>query len=301
MQLQPTATTDGLGHPATLSLENQHITLEVFTEGQRPATTTNGRAPTPPLPVGEAMKDLAMASISEPRFGDVRISTMTAPESMIVEDETEMPGLCGSSHAGSMPSFVSPTGHLAQPGLSSSQSNPTFLPSFISPTGHLAQPEKKPIFQNLPFVSQQLSLDSFRSLNIDPNPIVKPRILPPFYEKSTSFSSDRPADEIFRAVGTALAPFQATAKPHKGKYKCQATIQGQCIAFQVHLFEKLDGGHLVEFQRRRGCPCAFWHLFHECMESLAQDLASAAAFVRDCPSKVLRKRASIRGDGDKNM
>jgi len=182
-------------------------------------------------------------------------------------------------------------GGLAMPGLASSQSNPVTLPSFVIPTGHMVAPVKKPVFRNVPF-ARQLPEEGFRALSITPK--VKPRLLPPFYEKNMSFSCDRPAEEIYDAIAAALRDHTVESKPDKGKYKGHAEIMGQCISFQIHLFLKPDGGHLVEFQRRRGDSCAFWHFFRETMEALGKDLADAASFVKGLPEKShVQKRPSL--------
>eukprot|EP00470_Lotharella_oceanica_P012319 CAMPEP_0170189140 /NCGR_PEP_ID=MMETSP0040_2-20121228/46076_1 /TAXON_ID=641309 /ORGANISM="Lotharella oceanica, Strain CCMP622" /LENGTH=328 /DNA_ID=CAMNT_0010436621 /DNA_START=114 /DNA_END=1100 /DNA_ORIENTATION=- len=178
------------------------------------------------------------------------------------------------------------------PGLTPSRSLPESLPSFMSHTGHIAQPASKPVFRNLSFVNQEIDPQAFSALSIEPS--VQPKPLPPFYETNTSFSCHRPADHIFRSIGSALAPYSVTAKPEKGKYKGNAVVLGQCIAFQVHLFKKPEpeGGHLIEFQRRRGCSCAFYHFFHSTMSQLSNELADAAAFLKDSPftERVSKKR-----------
>mmetsp|Transcript_13998 Transcript_13998/g.34173 ORF Transcript_13998/g.34173 Transcript_13998/m.34173 type:complete len:373 (-) Transcript_13998:238-1356(-) len=181
-------------------------------------------------------------------------------------------------------------GSLNMPGLGrTSQSHP--FPSFISPTGHMAPPQKQPVYRNLPFVSQ--GVPTMRSIQTEEAFPVKPRVLPPFYERNTSFSSMRPAHEIFRAVGKALSPHKTEANPDKGKYKGTAWVIGQLVTFQVHLFSVPDGGHLVEFQRRRGDSCAFWHFFKNTMEELGDELADAAAFLKSFPKCTMRKSAAL--------
>lgn len=164
------------------------------------------------------------------------------------------------------------------------------LPSFLSPTGHFALGRKLPVFRDLKLPSEDvIPTNSFRSLDLEP--VVKPRALPPVCEKNTSFSCSRSASEIFRALGTALAPYAPVAKPEKGKYKGVAQVMGQFVAFQVHIFQKPAGGeHLVEFQRRRGDSVAFWHLFRNTMETLSSDLADAAAFLKSLPNPGLAKK-----------
>jgi len=178
------------------------------------------------------------------------------------------------------------------PGLTPSHSLPESLPSFMSHTGHIAQPASKPVFRNLAFVNQEIDPQAFGAISLEPD--VQPKPLPPFYETNTSFSCYRPANHIFRCLGSALAPYSVTAKPEKGKYKGNAVVLGQCVAFQVHVFKKPEpeGGHLIEFQRRRGCSCAFYHFFHSTMSQLANELADAASFLEDSPfaERVSKKR-----------
>mmetsp|Transcript_9624 Transcript_9624/g.23690 ORF Transcript_9624/g.23690 Transcript_9624/m.23690 type:complete len:265 (+) Transcript_9624:57-851(+) len=121
----------------------------------------------------------------------------------------------------------------------------------------------------------------FSRLSVNDGPEVRPRPLPVFYEKSTSFTCDRSASEIFRALEAALVDYDTAPKPSKGKVKVEAEMMGGTIRFQVHIFQMPKGSaHLIEFQRRSGCSCGFWHIFRDVMESLSADLADAAAFVK---------------------
>uniref|UniRef100_A0A7S3ZDB5 Uncharacterized protein n=1 Tax=Lotharella globosa TaxID=91324 RepID=A0A7S3ZDB5_9EUKA len=126
--------------------------------------------------------------------------------------------------------------------------------------------------------------DEYRSSGIQES-IVVPRPLPFAYEKNTSFECHRSAVDIFRALQAALRSNTSCQlidpKPHKGKIKCRGTIMGQDIRFQVHIFAKNKGqdGHVVEFQRRSGDSCCFWHMFADTMITLSMDLADAATFV----------------------
>jgi len=129
--------------------------------------------------------------------------------------------------------------------------------------------------------------------------IVIPRPLPFAYEKNTSFECDRPASDIFRALHAALrsSNCQIDPKPHKGKIKCCGKIMDQDIRFQVHIFTKQQGqdghGHVVEFQRRSGDSCCFWHLFADTMITLSMDLADAATFVERSNLKKSRDTMKI--------
>eukprot|EP00466_Bigelowiella_natans_P005339 jgi/Bigna1/88674/estExt_fgenesh1_pg.C_360044 len=179
-------------------------------------------------------------------------------------------------------------GGLSMPGLSASQSFP--LPGFVSgPTGHMAHPHKKPVFRDLPFIPQGLGEVEPNMQNLVEEVKVTILDLPPFYEKSTSFTCARSGEEIFRILGDALAPFNAVPKHDEGRYKGTARVLGHCVAFQVHVFKKSEGDHVVEFQRRRGDPCAFWHFFASTVEALGKDLADAAAFSRSLPGRAQRK------------
>mmetsp|Transcript_11382 Transcript_11382/g.13573 ORF Transcript_11382/g.13573 Transcript_11382/m.13573 type:complete len:292 (-) Transcript_11382:280-1155(-) len=119
------------------------------------------------------------------------------------------------------------------------------------------------------------------------SPKVTPRPLPAFFEKNTSFSSSRPATHIFRALESSLQKYSIVMKPEKAKIKGEAQIMGQPVKFHVHVFQKKDGNHLIEFQRRSGDSCGFWYLFRDVMQGLSTDLADAAAFVKNngCDSR----------------
>jgi len=160
--------------------------------------------------------------------------------------------------------------------------------SIFTSTGYLAQPEKKVVYRDIPMGATGHDFSSsvpvnFSALSI--GSVVVPKPLPPFYEQNTSFECNRSADEIFAAIGLALKGCQNVLRiPEEGRYKGHCEKIGQFISFQVHLFKKSEGGgHLVEFQRRRGDSCAFWHFFMDSMDVLSKDLADAADFVRTCP------------------
>eukprot|EP00471_Norrisiella_sphaerica_P001711 CAMPEP_0184487566 /NCGR_PEP_ID=MMETSP0113_2-20130426/10196_1 /TAXON_ID=91329 /ORGANISM="Norrisiella sphaerica, Strain BC52" /LENGTH=222 /DNA_ID=CAMNT_0026869921 /DNA_START=143 /DNA_END=811 /DNA_ORIENTATION=+ len=139
--------------------------------------------------------------------------------------------------------------------------------------------DPKPVYRSISgLVSQNGDLMAYAPRVAD----VRPRPLPPFYEHNTSFSSSRPASQIYRALKAALVQYSTTAKPEKAKIKGSASIMGAQVNFQVHIFEKPNGeGHLVEFQRRSGDSCGFWYLFREAMESLSADLADAESFLNE--------------------
>mmetsp|Transcript_7444 Transcript_7444/g.11277 ORF Transcript_7444/g.11277 Transcript_7444/m.11277 type:complete len:222 (+) Transcript_7444:535-1200(+) len=87
----------------------------------------------------------------------------------------------------------------------------------------------------------------------------------------------------------------------KGKYKGCTEVLGKCISFQVHLFEKPEGGHLIEFQRRRGDCCAFWHFFRNTLETLSKDLADAAAMLKRMPAPPMKKRVGGMSVSEKTL
>uniref|UniRef100_A0A7S3ZFT8 KA1 domain-containing protein n=1 Tax=Lotharella globosa TaxID=91324 RepID=A0A7S3ZFT8_9EUKA len=137
----------------------------------------------------------------------------------------------------------------------------------------------KPVFRSLPDFARSASDDMFSSYINDV--IVTPRPLPEVFEETTSFECDRPATEIYWALEAALSQYDTEAKPAKGKFKGRGVILGEEVCFQVHIFAKPQyKGHVVEFQRRSGDSCSFWHMFANVMNALSVDLADAAAFVK---------------------
>uniref|UniRef100_A0A7S2TQE3 KA1 domain-containing protein n=1 Tax=Lotharella oceanica TaxID=641309 RepID=A0A7S2TQE3_9EUKA len=139
----------------------------------------------------------------------------------------------------------------------------------------------KPVFRSMPDVAgAELEGDAYRSA-FDVT-VVSPRPLPPVIEEHTSFTCNRPAIEIYRAIESALMRYDVDANPSKAKFKGSGKVMGEQIRFQVHIFAMERGkGHVVEIQRRFGDSCSFWHMFTEVMNHLAMDLADAAAFVKE--------------------
>uniref|UniRef100_A0A7S3Z4I5 Uncharacterized protein n=1 Tax=Lotharella globosa TaxID=91324 RepID=A0A7S3Z4I5_9EUKA len=165
---------------------------------------------------------------------------------------------------------------LAAPSLTRS-AFPLGMPVLHAQPGILDNSE--PVFRSMPFVGKEMA-DAHRSVHV--GPVVSPRPLPPVIEQKTSFSCNRPAIEIYRALESALARYDVDANPSKAKFKVTGTVMKEQIRLQVHIFAKSQNqGHVVEFQRRSGDSCCFWHMFADIMNSLALDLADAAAFVKE--------------------
>jgi len=151
-------------------------------------------------------------------------------------------------------------------------------PPIVDP--HAGLPPREPVYRSLPVVGDDFEESGPMKAIFQEAPRVIPRPLPPFYEKNTSFSCDRSAGDIFQALMSALAAYSIMPKPEKAKLKGSGVVMGEAVSFHVNIFTKPNGnGHLVEFQRRSGGSCGFWHLFRDAMEALSSDLADAAAFV----------------------
>ena len=133
-----------------------------------------------------------------------------------------------------------------------------------------------------------LSMPSSLELKIKPPP------LPLAWERNTSFTCHRSAEVIFDALSGALKEFGVQAS--EATFKCKSTTyEGQLLSFCVSIFADSTGSYLVEFQRHKGDPVAFWHLYEDVMDKLAADLAEAAAWVKmSAPYRKKRQRVDYK-------
>lgn len=164
-----------------------------------------------------------------------------------------------------------------------SRAAPSSIPSFSSASGIFSPTigHSKPVYRDLRLtdsMGKSVAPGAFRSAS---GPSVCPQPMPVIYEANMSFECSRPVGEIWQAMRLALAAHpDISAAPERGCFYGHCEVEGRIVSMHVNLFEKPEGGYLVEFQRRTGDCCAFWSVLRQAMTSLSKDFAGAAAFVQ---------------------